>query len=169
METTSSHEAGPMAAWRATGGAGDALREAAGEDERLAGGGISRNLQYCGGDGLEAGRSSGGHRCYLDDGLEAGGRYTSFGCLLIDDGLAATAYTSGFRCLEDGLAAGLFSGGQYCFLYDGLKAGYRTGFGCYRGDDGLSAIPAATHPLFCRVDDGLAAGGYASTIGAFCW
>ena len=117
MESTSSHEAGLMAAWRATGGASDAMRETAAEDEGMAAFGISRSVLYCGDDGLAATQYSdpyrcniddglvarapsfGGNDCRADDGLEAGGHYTSFGCLLNDDGLQATGPTQSWnRC-----------------------------------------------------------------------
>ncbi|WP_316979877.1 hypothetical protein [Shumkonia mesophila] len=118
MERTSSHEAGLMAAWIATGGAGDALRETAGEDDGLAALGFSRSAHYCGDDGITAAMPTREFYVCGDDGLEAG-HHTGFGCLLIDDGLAATT----------------------------------------------STVPTA----LCHADDGLTAGGYASTIGAFCW
>lgn len=151
METTSLRDEGLMAAWIATGGAGDALREEAAGDDGLAATSFSQTLFMCAEDGLEAGASTVGQHCLFwieskarsrtsawhcadDEGLEAGGRQTSFGCLLIDDG---------------------------------LKAGYRTGFGCY-ADDGLKASQPTYYRCFFG-DDGLTAGGYASTIGAFCW
>ena len=117
MERTSSHEAGLMAAWIATGGAGDALRETAGEDEGLAALGLSRSAHYCGDDGITAAMPTREFYVCGDDGLEAG-HHTGFGCLLIDGG---------------------------------LKAHQPTYYRCFFGDDGLTA------------------GGYASTIGAFCW
>jgi len=78
MESTSRHEAGLMAAWRATGGAGDAMREASGQDEGLAAFGLSRSVLYCGDDGLQALLPTMRGLCHADDGLTVGGYTTSF-------------------------------------------------------------------------------------------
>lgn len=85
-----------------------------------------------------------------------------------DDGLAAFGISrSVLYCGDDGLAAG-YRTGFGCYLDDGLEAGGHT-ISWHCADDGLRA-GGRSMVTFCDLgDDGLTAGGYASTIGAFCW
>jgi hypothetical protein len=105
MESTSRHEAGLMAAWRATGGAGGATREASGQDEGLAAFGLSRSVLYCGDDGLTATQYTDPYRCVTDDGLAATARTAAWHCIE-DDGLKAGTWSTPVSCGFHGPEAG---------------------------------------------------------------
>jgi hypothetical protein len=155
METTTSHEAGLMAAWRATGGACGAMRGAAGRDEGMAAFGISRSVLYCADEGLQAMTPTDFNVCYVDDGL--GAMAYSRGRYCADDGLAATMHSNGHRCwADDGLTATAFSGRPYGCADDGLQASmYSIGGGqanCPHADDGLAASAGTFRPPYCIAD-----------------
>ncbi len=107
METTSMHEAGLMAAWRATGGARDA---AAGEDSGRDGGQAASATTvggFClfGEPRLAACEPSFSRMCFVDDGLTASENTFNNMCFP-DDTLEATSITSpaSFNCrIDDGL------------------------------------------------------------------
>jgi hypothetical protein len=100
MESTSRHEAGLMAAWRATGGVGGATREASGQDEGLAAFGLSRSVLYCADDGLEAARPTREFYSCGDDGLTATGfpSQSIYSCR-VDDGLTACEPSFSRMCI----------------------------------------------------------------------
>ncbi len=129
-----------MAAWRATGGAIEAMGRS--------------GDRAVGDDGLQAMTPTDFNVCYVDDGLTAtafSGR--PFGCA--DDGLQATAPTNfapGYGCADDGLAATMRSSVAACFADDGLTATAFSGrpFGC--ADDGLAASVSTFQRPWCIAD-----------------
>jgi hypothetical protein len=151
-----------MAAWRATGGAIEAMEQSG--DRAMADDGLAASM-----------RTGGGYGCYADDGLQAM-TPTDFNVCYVDDGLAASMRTGGYGCYaDDGLqaSAGSFRP-PWCVEDDGLQASmYSIGGGaanCPHADDGLGASMysigggAANCP---HADDGLGAMAYSRGTGCF--
>jgi len=139
-----------MAAWRATGGAIEAMGRGGDRAE--------------GDDGLAATMPSIAFGCRADDGLQATAPTNfapGYGCA--DDGLAASMHSNGHRCwgADDGLGATAFSGRPYGCADDGLAASMGTGHFPMCADDGLQATAVSGRPeMGCYADDGLTATAY---------
>lgn len=101
---------GLMAAWLASGGAAEVAgwdERAAGADDRLQAGGVTRNPMSCVEGRLQAGGVTRNPMSCVEDGLQAH-RPTSSILSCVEEGLQAGSITrSPFGCVDDGLRVGI--------------------------------------------------------------